>query len=235
MEYQLLPWDTDFFSKKTGRIIPTVLEIDRLSSILSEMRKEGYHLAYWPSDEECAYDIDLLGGILVDRKTIFEIDLNNIDMNTLGLPRSKPYTSDIPISQLEKLALQSGEFSRFAVDPGFSRENFSSLYKTWMRKSVTGEMADAILVIVQANQIAGMVTVAKSQGVGSIGLIAVDENFRGKKLGQQLVYDARRWFIKNGCHTAQVVTQGDNLPACNLYEKCGYHRKTTAYFYHFWL
>lgn len=235
MDYQLLTWDTDFFGIKTGRIIPTALENERLSSILSEMRKEGFHLVYWSADQECAYDIDLLGGILVDRKTTFEIDLNRIDMKALPSPRTKPYTSDMPISQLEKLALQSGEFSRFTVDPRFSYENFSFLYKIWLQKSLTGELADEIFVILHDDYIAGMVTLSKENQVGSIGLIAVDGNFRGKKFGQQLIYDAQRWFIENGCHTAQVVTQGGNIPACHLYKKCGYRNIKTAFYYHFWL
>ena len=137
MDYQYLSWDTDFFDKKIGRIIPTRLGHDRLSSILAEMRKEGYCIVYWPSDIQCVFDTGLLGGDLVDRKTTFEIDLSKINLNTLPLPQTKPYTNDMPISQLKNLALQSGKFSRFTVDKRFSYENFASLYKTWLQKSVT--------------------------------------------------------------------------------------------------
>ena len=96
-------------------------------------------------------------------------------------------------------------------------------------------MADEVLVIMRNNHIAGMVTLTDKNGVGDIGLIAVDEKFRGRKFGQQLVLDAQRWFIQHGCHTSCVITQEDNLPACHLYEKCGYQKTKTEFFYHFWL
>jgi dTDP-4-amino-4,6-dideoxy-D-galactose acyltransferase len=186
-------------------------------------------------DLQYAYDFQPYYGVLVDKKATFEINLRNINLDRLPLPKSEPYSSSLPFSQLEKLAIQSGIFSRFAIDNRFSHEKFTALYKTWIRKSISGEMADEVLVIRQNNHIAGMITLSNKNGVGNIGLIAVDEEFRGRKFGQQLVCDAHRWFIKQGCHTAYVVTQGENLPACRLYEKCGYQQIKIEFYYHFWL
>jgi len=53
MDYQLLAWDTDFFGIKTGKIIPISLDEDQLASIITLMRKEGYHLVYWAADQQC--------------------------------------------------------------------------------------------------------------------------------------------------------------------------------------
>ena len=235
MDYQLLTWDTEFFETKTGRIIPTSLQENQLASILAEMRQKGFQLVYWASDLQYAYDFQPYSGILVDKKTTFEINLDNINLDNIPLPKTEPYSSSLPFSQLEKLAVQSGAFSRFALDNRFPHEKFTALYKTWIRKSVSGEMANEVLVIRQHDHIAGMVTLSNKNGIGDIGLIAVDKKFRGRKFGQQLIWDAQRWFILHGCHTAQVVTQGDNLPACRLYEKCGYHDIKIEFYYHFWL
>jgi len=235
MDYQLLTWDTEFFEIKTGRIIPTSLQENQLASILEKMHQKGFQLAYWASDHQYAYDFQSYSGILVDKKTTYEISLQNINLDSMSLPKTEPYSSSLPFSQLEKLAVQSGAFSRFALDNRFPHEKFIALYKTWIQKSVSGEIANEVLVIRQNNNIAGMVTLSIKNEVGDIGLIAVDEKFRGKKLGQQLVYDSQRWFIQHGCHTAHVVTQGDNLPACNLYEKCRYQKIKIEFYYHFWL
>jgi dTDP-4-amino-4,6-dideoxy-D-galactose acyltransferase len=235
MDYQLLTWDTEFFEIKTGRIISTSLQENQLASILVKMRQEGFQLAYWASDHQYAYDFQSYSGILVDKKTTYEINLQNINLDSMPLPKTEPYSSSLPFSQLEKLAVQSGAFSRFALDNRFPHEKFIALYKTWIQKSVSGEIANEVLVIRQNNNIAGMVTLSIKNEVGDIGLIAVDEEFRGKKIGQQLVYDSQRWFIQHGCHTAHVVTQGDNLPACSLYEKCGYQKIKIEFYYHFWL
>ena len=235
MKYQLLTWDTKFFEIQTGRIIPTSLQENQLASILTEMRQKGFQLVYWASDHQYTYDFQSYSGILVDKKTTFEINLQNINLDSMPLPKAEPYSNSLPFSKLEKLAVQSGAFSRFARDNKFPHEKFTALYETWIRKSVSGEMANEVLVIRQNNHIAGMVTLSNKNGVGDIGLISVDEEFRGRKFGQQLVCDAQRWFIQNGCHTAHVVTQGDNLPACRLYEKCGYQKIKIEFFYHFWL
>ena len=235
MDYQLLTWDTDFFGIKTGRIIPTSLQENQLASILTEMRQKGFQLVYWASEHQCVYDFQSYSGQLVDKKTSFDINLQNINPDSMPLPKTEPYSSSLPYSQLEKLAIQSGIFSRFALDNRFPHEKFTALYKTWIRRSVSGEMANEVLVIRKNNHIAGMVTLLNKNGVGDIGLIAVDGEFRGRKFGQQLVWDALRWFVQHGCHTAHVVTQGDNLPACRLYEKCGYQVIKIEFYYHFWL
>jgi dTDP-4-amino-4,6-dideoxy-D-galactose acyltransferase len=236
MDYQLLTWDTEFFGFKTGRIIPIfLLRENQLASILAEMRHKGFQLVYWATVHKHAYDFQSYSGQLVDKKITFEVNLQNINLDKLPPPKTEPYSSSLPFTQLEKLAVQSGVYSRFALDNNFPYEKFVTLYKTWIQKSVSGEMADEVLVIRQSNHIIGMVTLSNKNGVGNIGLIAVDEKFRGRKFGQQLVWDAQRWFIQHGCHTARVVTQRDNLPACRLYEKCEYRKIRFEYFYHFWL
>jgi len=180
MNYKLLSWDTKFFNIKTGRIIPASLQENQLVSILVEMRKEKFKLVYWASEQQNTYELQAYSSMLADKKTTFEINLQNINLDKLPLPKAKPYCSSFPFSQLEKLAIQSGVYSRFALDTNFPHEKFTALYKTWIRKSVSGEMADEVLVIMQNNHIAGMVTLAIENGVGDIGLIAVDEKFRGR-------------------------------------------------------
>lgn len=235
MNYKLLTWDTEFFGIKTGRVIPSSLQENQLFSILAEMRREEFQLVYWSSEQLNAYNLQVYSGMLVDKKTTFEINLQNINLDKLPPPKSEPYYSSFSFAQLEKLAIQSGVYSRFALDAHFPHEKFTALYKIWIRKSVSGEMADEVLVIMQNDHIAGMVTLTNKNGVGDIGLIAVDEKFRGRKFGQHLVLDAQRWFIKHGCLSGCVITQEDNLPACHLYEKCGYQKTKTEFFYHFWL
>ncbi len=235
MDYQLLIWDTEFFGIKTGRIIPASLQENQLASTLTEMRQKGFQLVYWSSKHQYMYDFQSYSGILVDKKTTYEINLININPASIHISKTESYSSALPFAQLEKLAIQSGIYSRFALDKKFPHEKFTALYKVWIRKSVSGEMADEVLVIRQNNNIAGMVTLSNKNGVGDIGLIAVDKKFRGRKFGQQLVGDAHRWFIQHGCHTSHVVTQGDNLPACRLYKRCGYQKTKIEFYYHFWL
>jgi len=237
MGYQILGWDSDFFGIKVARISEPFLTIENLTTILAELKQKSVTLVYWPSHrEQNIHDIRKLGGLLVDPKTTFMIDFRLIDLNDFGSTDIVvPYSISMQLSDLEDLAIQSGEYSRFAIDPQIPEEKFEMLYKTWINRSLHREIAREVLVIQEAGQVVGMVTLGDKEGRGDIGLIAVDTCCRGKKYGETLVRAAQKWFIKNGYEFGQVVTQGRNIAACNLYKKCGYSVEKVEYFYHFWL
>jgi dTDP-4-amino-4,6-dideoxy-D-galactose acyltransferase len=236
MDVQLLDWDSQFFGFKTARLLPSKLERGQLEHALQNTRTQGMRLVYWNIPNEAPYDVSTLGGRLVDRKTTFVMDLarlNAKDANPeIALQSYQPGTAD---EVLYNLALQAGEYSRFARDPQFPQEKFQALYREWMRKCLTGELAAAVLAAGNKDHPSGMVTLSDKGDYGEIGLIAVDSAARGKHLGEELVRAAQRWYLEHGLKRAQVVTQGDNLPACNLYRKCGYVVGRVEYFYHFWL
>ena len=147
----------------------------------------------------------------------------------------KPYASSMRIGDLERLAVQTGEYSRFNVDPNFPKEKFIELYKTWIRNSVRKELADEVLTIQQGENIVGMVALGNKNNRGDIVLMAVDESCRRRGYGETLVKAAQSWFVGNQYKVGQVVTQEDNIPACKLYKKCGYSIEKIEYYYHFWL
>lgn len=236
MNFEILNWDSDFFGFKTARIQAPRLTSGQLTDILSEARGEHVRLAYWAAVEEAAYDIHALGGLLVDKKVTFEAKL---DPSMAGVPDAVhpvvKYHTDIPMEIMTNLAEQAGKYSRFARDPHFPRDRFIALYREWIRKSLTREMADEVLLAIPQDIPAGMVTVSARENWGEIGLIAVDAAFRSRHLGEALVRAAQRWYLERGLKLARVVTQADNQPACRLYQKCGYEISSTEYFYHFWL
>ena len=91
MNYKLLSWDTKFFNIKTGRIIPASLQENQLVSILAEMRREEFQLVYWASEQQNTYELQAYSSMLVDKKTTFEINLQNINLDRLPLPKAEPY------------------------------------------------------------------------------------------------------------------------------------------------
>jgi dTDP-4-amino-4,6-dideoxy-D-galactose acyltransferase len=237
MRYQILDWDSDFFGIRVGRIIRSQLEVEELSEILSELREMQVKLVYWPSDLEIEVDLAAkLGGFLADKKTTFAMDFHSINFDkNISTDTVESFTTSMSVNDLESLAIQSGEYSRFAIDPNLPKDKFVSLYKIWIDRSARKEIASEVLLIRDCEKFAGMVTLGEKNGRGDIGLIAVDSNYRGRKYGEKLVRAAQRWFSENGYEYGQVVTQGQNVPACNLYIKCGYSVEQVEYFYHFWL
>jgi len=234
MKYQILKWDSDFFGIKVAKITePELTEVD-LSNIILDIRQKGVKLVYWAASDEYNF-AKKLGGILVDKKTTFAIDLKNLNLKDDYSDIVEAYSPDMNTRELKDLAIQSGKYSRFAVDPNFKREKFIALYETWIKQSISKEIAKEVLVIRESNKIVGMITLGEKNGKGDIGLLAVDHSCRGKKYGKALVISAQQWFITNEYSLGQVVTQGLNIPACNFYKKCGYSVGKIEYFYHFWL
>ncbi|RZK29158.1 MAG: GNAT family N-acetyltransferase [Hymenobacter sp.] len=139
-------------------------------------------------------------------------------------------------SELESLAWQSGEYSRFRLDPHFETAVFQQLYSQWLRNSLAGIIAQQVLVWRDTDrQELGLLTLGEKNHRADIGLLAVDTNARGQRIGQQLVGAARVWAVSQGYAELQVVTQGDNEPACAFYTKCGFRPVHTEHIYHLWL
>lgn len=80
-----------------------------------------------------------------------------------------------------------------------------------------------------------MITLGRKGERADIGLVAVHSASRGKAIGSLLIRAAQARFVERGFTIGQVVTQGDNTPACRLYEKCGYRVDKVEYYFHFWL
>lgn len=201
------------------------------------MRSADVGLAYWASPKPITTGLATsLRGYLVDRKSSFGIDFRALDPGDfIDTSIVGPHDPSTPIGVLEGLAVQSGEYSRFSVDPRFPRDKFEELYKTWIRKSVAGELADEVLTIRRDEEVVGLITLVTVNGSGDIGLIAVDKESRGRRFGETLVRAAQRYFIDRRLERGRVVTQSDNTAACKLYEQCGYSIKKVEYVYHFWL
>ncbi len=237
-DYRLLDWDSEFFGFTVAAIAPPRLDREQLGGIVSRLRTADVRLAYWPSDAARRIDdrtIADLGGRLVDDKLTYVVDLDDLgDLEPAGA-RVRPFRPTLPLADLETLAVQSGENSRFAVDPDIPRAKFEQLYVTWVRRSVSRDLADEVLVTSDGGTVTGMITVKQRAETGVIGLIAVDRRLRGRKLGEALVRAAQRWFRSRGCRRGRVVTQGRSLAACRLYAKCGYRLERAERFYHFWL
>lgn len=237
--YQLLDWDSSFFGFPVARIETRFLEARRLAAILEEMRKTGIELAYWFAEDDVAtaQAAEESKGFLADRKTTYAKEFGSLPPDAATSDVSVTlFESDVPTPELEELAIQSGVMSRFRVDPQVPAGKCEELYRIWIRRIAKGELGDGILSARLANgPIAGMVTLGEKDGRADIGLLAVHSWARGRSLGRRLVAEAQRQFIARGFTNGQVVTQGGNLPACRLYEACGYRVEKVEFVYHFWL
>lgn len=233
---EILDWDSNFFGYKVCKVKIEIEEAGDLDSVLEKMVSEQCTLAYYLSKNMISTILKqspVLNIVLVDRKTVFIKTINangNLSNKSVSI-----YTDEVPNQALLQLAVQAGKYSRFFIDKKIGEEKAAELYELWMINSVNKSIAKEILVYNESNNPVGFVTLGDKKGRGDIGIIAVDKNCRGKGIGKILMLEAENWFLRNGYKSVQVVTQGDNTAACNLYSNYGYEIESVEFFYHIWL
>jgi dTDP-4-amino-4,6-dideoxy-D-galactose acyltransferase len=139
------------------------------------------------------------------------------------------------IEPLKEIAGASHHDSRFYSDPGFPKGRADELYRTWIEKSCRG-YADAVLVAEHEGRPAGYISChLDSPNTGRIGLLAVGPSAQGKGVGSKLVNGVLLWFVEKGVQRVTVVTQGRNVVAQHLYQRCGFTTYSVQLWYHRWI
>lgn len=159
----------------------------------------------------------------VDTKVIFKKKLHS-PSNVIGI---QPFHGNRK-NELEELAFLSGIHSRFKIDPRLQNREFEKLYRLWITKAYESNS------ILQAPDLAGMVTLTVEQRQGNIGLIAVSEENQRKGWGRKLLQASEYQAFKQGATTMKIPTQSSNTPACKLYESLGYQLNSKVHVYHYW-
>lgn len=238
IELQRLPWDSDFFGFGVVRLIGSPESTESLGAALSSACRSGIRLAYG----QCAHG-DLAsgrmllasGGLLVDAKRTYSRALTGPAPAASAGVATVSDESPIDLRHLRQLAWQAAEFSRYRLDPRMPAGAWRRMYSIWIRNSLNRSLADSVLVERAEGRLVGVVTVKHRDEQASIGLLAVDRDFRGRGIAGRLLRAARERALGAGCATLAVVTQGDNVDACALYERAGYTLTDEQDIFHFWI
>ncbi|MBN2611610.1 MAG: GNAT family N-acetyltransferase [Bacteroidales bacterium] len=229
-----LSWDTQFFGYQIAQVSFDNLGINIIDNIIYEIKAKKIRLTYFivlPDDLVLNKIIEELGGILVDRKTLFS-------------KRSQPHNEfknkilefedSEPDENLIELALEAGLFSRFRKDSNFKNSEYERLYREWLINSLNKKIAFKTLVAVNDGYITGLTTLGEKNQHADIGLVAVNKKFGGQGIGTDLIRFADNLAYEMNFSEIKVVTQLQNTPACNLYKKCNFEIESIVNIYHFW-
>ncbi len=234
--YEILSWDSKFFGYTVARILD-VIPFIKMNQILTNMRSENVKLAYWfiKSTTIANRVAEQNNGVLVDEKITFIKDLSDKDIVVRNM-HINSYKKRRIDKKLLSLVIDSGKYSRFRKDRRFTHNEFKRLYTEWIQKSILRKKAFDVLIYSDVEEsMKGFITLEKKEHTGIIGLIAVNNKYRGKGVGKALVRGALSRFQLMKLTKAEVVTQKRNISAVQFYLKLGFGILRVQNVYHFWL
>lgn len=137
------------------------------------------------------------------------------------------------VDALAAIAREAHRITRFYADPSLDDERCDDLYEQWLRNSCAGWAHEVIVYGgVRMSRPLGYCTVHVDGHTASIGLIATHSDFRGAGIGFALVQNAIGSAHDAGCSRITVVTQGRNVAAQRLFQKCGFRTSRTDLWFH---
>ncbi|MDQ4139476.1 MAG: hypothetical protein M3142_03015, partial [Bacteroidota bacterium] len=163
--YEHVAWDTNTFGYKVARITASQVSPVSLTKLLSLLKHQGYQLVYWSVNPENIFlniVAEQAGGLLADEKLTFTTLLSTgllLKQNT-GFA-IEPYVQPEAFADLQRLALQSGTYSRFKRDPHFKNQEFEKLYTAWLQNSISKNVARKVFIYHLEGKILGFITLVE--------------------------------------------------------------------------
>ena len=231
IEIQKLDWDSDFFGLRIGRvIISSKEEIEDLVNQKTKVQEE-FDLIYVFASH--GLEFSAVNAKLVDEKVVYALSDTSrpeLNKNVMLWDEDRGVTEE-----LLHLALVSGKYSRFKLDNGFSLGSYERLYSRWIEQSVNHSIASEVFCYMIEGAPRGLVTLNDKNGLGTIGLVAIHEDFQHRGIGSSMMNHVIRYSIEKQTEKLTVATQLDNIPACRLYEKSGFVVESVTDIWHWWL
>ena len=239
---ELLPWDSEFFHCRIGKVCGDTLNQDEALEIEEWSQSERIRGLYFLARASCAVTIQTAqnhGFELVDIRITLERSMpDSRDVANPQLPQETFIRPARPgdLTDLQAIARTAHVDSRFFSDSHFPRHLAEELYATWITLECEGRAQCVLIAASPADRPLGYVSCHfdPKSGSGQIGLAGVSSEARGRGIGNNLVLAALDWFAGQGAEKVAVVTQGKNIPAQRLYQRCGFRTQGLQLWYHKW-
>ena len=229
-------WDSAFFGYPVAAAEPDheVASASEVVAALEEARGRGIRLLYVflpPVDEALRSALRQEGIRAVGRKVEYAKDVPaasaaGADPEIISCRAGSP--------ALERLAFQSGQYSRFRLDDGFRRQEFERLYREWLAGSLAGQDGKCVFVAGEETHPIGMITLEPGAAM-RIGLFAVDPAHHRRGIGRRLMDRAEQFCVQRRARELRVATQAENRQACLFYESRGFAKAGETDVFHAWL
>lgn len=235
---RLLEWDSQFFGVRIARLDQHTLSDAAWPAIAEWCNAQHIDCLYFLSnadDSESIRAAEQAGFHCVDIRLTFADESARRQAASLLQPEGvvlRDFIED-DLPSLQAIARISYRDTRFYADPHFEEARCDALYETWIEKSCHGR-DDAVIVAEINRRPAGFITCSVHDGEGVIGLVGVAPTVRGRSVGRLLVEAAQGWFQSRDVARTLVVTQGRNIAAQRLYQRCGFLTHSAELWFHRW-
>ena len=231
---EFLPWDTEFFRSRVGRVNANRLTVAGMRAALDWCKKnriDGLCFLADSADSQTIRIAERNRFALVDIRVTLECLVQSDSGREDGRIRLY-HPDDLPA--LREIAEGAHHDSRFYSDYNFRRELCDEFYRTWITRDCEG-YAQAVFVAEDGGEPAGYISCYLGENrIGRIGLIGVAQRSQGKGLGTALIERALHWFAQQRIVVVSVVTQGRNVQAQRLYQRAGFVTANVQFWYHRW-
>lgn len=233
---RFLDWDSSHFGLRIGRVMPAeTAEDPHLREALQWADSLSMDCMYLLLNSGARSRIRLassLGWRMVDIRVTLSARLSDLAQGAPGVRHANP--DDIPC--LMEVARRSHRDSRFYADGNFPVAACDELFAKWIERSILDRsFAGAVLVPeAEGQNPTGYVSCSIQEGVGQIGLLAVDEKARGQGVGTSLLAESAKWFAAQRAERVSVATQGSNIPALRMYQRFGFSVESVQLWFHWW-
>ncbi|MDH5374404.1 MAG: hypothetical protein OEZ21_02725 [Candidatus Bathyarchaeota archaeon] len=253
-----LPWDSKHFDYKMLELKYFITEEDASfkdrCTVMRELHKDwqGYdHVTARIN----AFDIlsaqvaENLGFSLMDTNVKYGIDLRKASLQKF---EGSKFTKEGAVYEVIRCPCHLPELihiaetswsqtkvtiDRFHADRNFSQKLADSVYTEWLQNSLTGELADYVILPRVKGKAAGFLTLkqhadsVEDTNIGLLVLAAVDPSMRGKKIYTNMISLGLR-VLKREAEIAETGTQSTNYPVQKAWVRLGLKLVSTTYVFH---
>jgi dTDP-4-amino-4,6-dideoxy-D-galactose acyltransferase len=235
---RFLPWDSEFFGFRIGRVESDRLSAGTIDAVMAWCAAHAIDCLYLLSDAG-DHGTDQLAQAAGFQKVDVRLTLVHSLMGKAlkGIEDEDPAVRECrpqDVLALAAVARASHTDSRFYADPNFARSRCDALYETWLTQNCRSS-AHQVLIAQWQDQPVGYISFRRvDERYGEIELLGVSAAVRGRGLGRRLVYAALRVLAGQGLAEVAVVTQERNTAARQLYQHTGFMVHRAQFWYHRW-
>ena len=231
-----LPWDSEFFGRRIAKVLRASLTEEEVQRLDAWCRQEQIDCLYFLSSATGGPEllpVENNGFHLVDLRVTLSAKLDQ-----LPLPSSQSeaicLATEAEIPNLRAIAAHNHLDSRFYADPHFERSKCDELYAIWIENSIKNPNQKVFTYKPEGKALGYVSSYHDELGNAVIGLVGIAKECQGQGIATQLTQECLRVMQAEGCTQVEVVTQGRNTKAIQLYEKSGFRLKSIQTWFHKW-